>query len=94
MIGSVVIVGASLAGMNAAHTLRRDGFEGTITVIDADPNTPYDRPPLSKQVLAGTWDADRIVLPGGPGGPRHRLPPRAPGHGPRPDRPLRAPRRR
>jgi 3-phenylpropionate/trans-cinnamate dioxygenase ferredoxin reductase subunit len=63
MIGSVVIVGASLAGMNAAHTLRRDGFDGTITVIDADPNTPYDRPPLSKQVLAGVWDVDRIILP-------------------------------
>lgn len=63
MIGSVVIVGASLAGMNAAHTLRRDGYDGRITVVDADPNTPYDRPPLSKQVLAGTWDADRITLP-------------------------------
>jgi len=63
MIGSVVIVGASLAGMNAAHTLRRDGFEGSLTVVDADPNTPYDRPPLSKQVLAGVWDVDRIILP-------------------------------
>ncbi len=63
MIGSVVIVGASLAGMHAAQTLRHDGFEGRITVIDADPCTPYDRPPLSKQVLAGEWDSERIVLP-------------------------------
>ena len=63
MIGSVVVVGASLAGMHAAHTLRRHGFDGSIVVIDADAATPYDRPPLSKQVLAGEWEPDRIVLP-------------------------------
>ena len=63
MSGSVVIAGASLAGMHAAHTLRNDGYEGRITVIDADANTPYDKPPLSKHVLAGTWDVDRITLP-------------------------------
>jgi len=63
MIGSVVIVGASIAGMHAAHTLRTEGYDGDITVVDADANTPYDRPPLSKQVLAGTWDAERITLP-------------------------------
>jgi NADPH-dependent 2,4-dienoyl-CoA reductase/sulfur reductase-like enzyme len=63
VIGSVAIVGASVAGMHAAHTLRREGFEGRISVIDADPHRPYDRPPLSKQVLAGEWDPDRIVLP-------------------------------
>jgi NADPH-dependent 2,4-dienoyl-CoA reductase/sulfur reductase-like enzyme len=59
---SVAIVGASLAGMHAAHTLRREGFDGRVTVIDADPNTPYDKPPLSKQVLQGEWDVDRITL--------------------------------
>ena len=37
MIGSVVVVGASLAGMHAAHTLRREGFDGRISVVDADP---------------------------------------------------------
>ena len=63
MIGSVVVVGASLAGMHAAHTLRAEGFDGEITVIDADANMPYDKPPLSKQVLAGEWDAERITLP-------------------------------
>jgi len=57
------VVGASLAGMHAAHTLRREGFEGRISVVDADDATPYDRPPLSKQVLAGEWEPDRIVLP-------------------------------
>ena len=63
MIGSVVIVGASIAGMHAAHTLRAEGYDGGITVIDADANTPYDKPPLSKQVLAGTWGVERITLP-------------------------------
>jgi 3-phenylpropionate/trans-cinnamate dioxygenase ferredoxin reductase subunit len=63
VIGSVVIVGASLAGMHAAHTLRAGGYDGIITVIDADANTPYDRPPLSKQVLAGEWGVERITLP-------------------------------
>ncbi len=62
-MGSVVIVGASLAGMHAAHTLRRQEFDGRVTVVDADSNRPYDRPPLSKQVLAGDWEPDRIVLP-------------------------------
>jgi 3-phenylpropionate/trans-cinnamate dioxygenase ferredoxin reductase subunit len=63
MIGSVVVVGASVAGMQAAHTLRRDGFDGRITVIDGESATPYDKPPLSKQVLKGDWEPDRIVLP-------------------------------
>ncbi len=63
MMGSVVVVGASLAGMHAAHTLRRQGFDGSIRVIDADPNPPYDKPPLSKQVLAGEWEPERIALP-------------------------------
>jgi 3-phenylpropionate/trans-cinnamate dioxygenase ferredoxin reductase subunit len=63
VIGSVAIAGASLAGMHAAHTLRNEGYAGRITIIDADANTPYDKPPLSKQVLAGDWDVDRITLP-------------------------------
>ena len=58
----IVIVGASLAGMHAAQTLRREGFDGRLTVVDADPHTPYDKPPLSKQVLAGDWETDRLVL--------------------------------
>jgi 3-phenylpropionate/trans-cinnamate dioxygenase ferredoxin reductase subunit len=58
----IVIVGASIAGMHAAHTLRKEGFDGHVAVIDADSHTPYDRPPLSKQVLSGEWDTDRITL--------------------------------
>ena len=61
MLDTVLIVGASLAGLHAAETLREEGFGGTIAVVDASPETPHDRPPLSKQVLAGEWDADRIV---------------------------------
>ena len=63
MIGRIVVVGASWAGMHAANTLRADGFDGDIAVIDADAHTPYDKPPLSKQVLAGLWEPDRITLP-------------------------------
>ena len=49
--------------MHAAHTLRAEGFGGSVTVIGDETDDPYDRPPLSKQVLAGEWDADRIGLP-------------------------------
>jgi len=55
-------VGASAAGLSAAETLRREGYEGEITLVGAEPQPPYDRPPLSKQVLAGEWDADRLAL--------------------------------
>lgn len=58
----VVIVGASLAGLRAAETLRQAGFDGEITLVGAEPHLPYDRPPLSKQVLAGEWEPDRIGL--------------------------------
>src|SRR3954463_13862075 len=61
--GSIAIVGASLAGMHAAHTLRQEGFTGRITLIDAESRAPYDKPPLSKQVLKGDWDAERVTLP-------------------------------
>jgi 3-phenylpropionate/trans-cinnamate dioxygenase ferredoxin reductase subunit len=55
----VVIVGASAAGSTTAQTLRREGFTGALTVIGDEGHLPYDRPPLSKQVLLGTWPADR-----------------------------------
>ncbi|MGW0711420.1 NAD(P)/FAD-dependent oxidoreductase [Streptomyces sp. NPDC002643] len=58
----VVIVGASAAGLAAAETLRREGFGGTLTLIGDEPYLPYDRPPLSKQLLTGAWDADRLTL--------------------------------
>lgn len=62
---SVAVIGASLAGVRAAETLRQEGFDGTITVVGDESHRPYDRPPLSKQVLAGEWEPDRIALPVG-----------------------------
>jgi NADPH-dependent 2,4-dienoyl-CoA reductase/sulfur reductase-like enzyme len=61
--GHVVIVGASLAGLHAAEALREDGFAGRITLVGAEPYPPYDRPPLSKRVLAGRLSAERTGLP-------------------------------
>ena len=59
---SVHIVGASLAGIRAAEALRRREFDGRIVLIGDEPHHPYDRPPLSKQVLAGEWEVDRLAL--------------------------------
>ncbi len=59
---AVTIVGASLAGLNAAEALRREGFDGSVTLIGAESHLPYDRPPLSKQVLAGDWEPERAAL--------------------------------
>lgn len=59
----IVIVGASLAGLTAAETLRDAGYEGTITLVDAAPSLPPDRPPLSKQVLSGEWEPERASPP-------------------------------
>jgi len=63
-LAKVVVVGASLAGLRAAEALRKGGFDGRLTLVGAEPHLPYDRPPLSKQVLAGEWDADRTLLRG------------------------------
>ncbi len=61
-MNSVVIVGASLAGIRCAGSLRRSGFEGSITLVGDEAHRPYDRPPLSKQYLNGDWDVDRLQL--------------------------------
>jgi NADPH-dependent 2,4-dienoyl-CoA reductase/sulfur reductase-like enzyme len=60
--GSVVVVGAGAAGDSAAETLRREGYEGRVTLYDSDPDAPYDRPNLSKDYLAGTASEDWISL--------------------------------
>ncbi len=62
----VVIIGASLAGATAAATLRKDGFDGSVTLVGKEPHEPYERPPLSKAYLRGeaTFD-DLRVRPAG-----------------------------
>lgn len=62
MLQDVVVVGGSLAGLRAAETFRVEGYDGRLTVIGDEPHLPYDRPPLSKKVLAGEWEPDRIHL--------------------------------
>ena len=59
----VVVVGASLAGLRAAEQLRREGFVGQLVLIGDEESEPYDRPPLSKQVLLGRVPAGRTHLP-------------------------------
>jgi 3-phenylpropionate/trans-cinnamate dioxygenase ferredoxin reductase subunit len=60
----VVVVGASLAGLRAAEALRREGFAGQLTIVGDEPHRPYDRPPLSKEVLAGSMSCEDVALPG------------------------------
>ncbi|WP_433003737.1 NAD(P)/FAD-dependent oxidoreductase [Kribbella sp. CA-294648] len=59
----VVVVGASLAGLRTSEALRRHGHRGRITIVGAEPQLPYDRPPLSKALLTGRTTADRLQLP-------------------------------
>lgn len=58
----IVVVGASLAGLRAVEALRREGYDGRLSLVGAEGSLPYDRPPLSKQVLLGQWEPDRIWL--------------------------------
>ncbi|MEV6039139.1 FAD-dependent oxidoreductase [Nonomuraea sp. NPDC052116] len=60
----IVIVGGSAGGLATAEALRRAGYGGAITFIGQEPHLPYDRPPLSKQVLTGEWEPDRLALRG------------------------------
>ena len=59
---TVIVVGASLAGWRATEGLRAEGYDGTISLVGLEPHLPYDRPPLSKQILAGTWPPEKAVL--------------------------------
>lgn len=57
-----VIVGASLAGGRAAETLRAEGFDGRIVLVGAEPERPYERPPLSKEFLRGELPEEKLYL--------------------------------
>ena len=64
-LSSVVVVGASLTGINAARALRRGGYDGALTLVGAERHRPYDRPSLSKQVLAGAWEPEIVFISAG-----------------------------
>ena len=57
-----VIVGASLAGAKAAEALREEGFEGRIVLIGAEPDRPYERPPLSKEFIRGQSPREKAFV--------------------------------
>lgn len=58
----ITVVGASLAGLTTVRALRTQGFEGRIVVVGDEEHAPYDRPPLSKEFLAGTASEDDVQL--------------------------------
>ncbi|MBB5781347.1 NAD(P)/FAD-dependent oxidoreductase [Nonomuraea jabiensis] len=58
----VLVTGASAAGLATVEALRRKGYAGRVTVLGAESHLPYDRPPLSKQVLSGAWEPERAQL--------------------------------
>lgn len=57
----VLIVGGGLAAQRCAETLRRRGYEGPVRMVCAEPDPPYDRPPLSKELLAGTVEEESVA---------------------------------
>jgi len=59
---TIAVVGTSLAGLRAIETFRREGYDGRIVAIGGETHLPYDRPPLSKELLAGTAQPDDIRL--------------------------------
>jgi len=61
---SIVFVGAGLAAAKAVERLRDQGYDGGLTVVGAEPHAPYERPPLSKDLLLGK-DTDPTVLDAG-----------------------------
>ncbi|WP_182379322.1 FAD-dependent oxidoreductase [Nocardioides sp. WS12] len=60
----VVAVGGGLAGFRFAQGLREAGYDGRVTIVSDEKHLPYDRPPLSKQLLAGTYTEEQCALPG------------------------------
>ncbi len=57
-----VILGAGLAGVTAAATLRGEGFDGRVVLVGDEPGLPYERPPLSKEYLRGERPLERIIV--------------------------------
>jgi 3-phenylpropionate/trans-cinnamate dioxygenase ferredoxin reductase component len=62
-LNEIVVVGGSLGGLRAVEAIRREGFTGAVTLVgDEEHFPPYDRPPLSKEVLMGQWEPERARL--------------------------------
>ncbi|MDF3149582.1 FAD-dependent oxidoreductase, partial [Streptomyces sp. T21Q-yed] len=59
---TVAVVGASLAGLSAVRSLRKRGYDGRLVVVGDELHRPYDRPPLSKEFLAGTVGEAELAL--------------------------------
>ncbi len=59
---NIVVVGAGQAAAQAVETLRRKGYTDALTVVGDEPLPPYQRPPLSKKFLAGSFDRDRLLI--------------------------------
>jgi NADPH-dependent 2,4-dienoyl-CoA reductase/sulfur reductase-like enzyme len=62
VVEHVVVVGASLGGLRTVQSLRSAGFTGKVTLVGEERHRPYDRPPLSKHVLSGEWQAEQAFL--------------------------------
>lgn len=62
MYDSVVVIGAGQAAVQTVDTLRRKGYKGRLTIVGEESCLPYQRPPLSKQYLAGEMRRDRLLL--------------------------------
>ena len=61
-LSDIIIVGGSLAGLRSAEALRRRGYEGRLVMVGAEAERPYDRPPLSKELLRGDREPEKISL--------------------------------
>lgn len=61
-MGPVLIIGSSVGGVRTAQALRRRGHTGAVTIVGAERHLPYDKPPLSKQFLGGSWSGDRLTM--------------------------------
>ncbi|GAA3310918.1 FAD-dependent oxidoreductase [Nonomuraea dietziae] len=61
-MNGVLVIGASVGGLTVVEALRRKGYGGHIRLVGDEPHLPYDRPPLSKEILTGRWPIERALL--------------------------------